>query len=173
MLKYIYGLQDPITELIRYIGATNNPKRRYGEHVYSDFKLDRDYWIYELKLRDLKPNLIVLTSSPSENWETEEENWILYARQQNWPLVNISSGKGNRGTFHTEETRKLMSIASRCRPPMSDSRKEHLSRINTGKTLSKETKTKIGLSSRDRIHSEESKSKISIANKLAWAKRRI
>jgi excinuclease UvrABC nuclease subunit len=33
MIVYIYGLQDPETKEVRYIGKANNPKVRYRQHI--------------------------------------------------------------------------------------------------------------------------------------------
>lgn len=65
---YIYGLVDPRTNEIRYIGVTNNPKVRYNGHctVSKTNQNLRSSWIRELREIKLRPIMEVI----------EECDWI-------------------------------------------------------------------------------------------------
>lgn len=61
-MRYIYKLIDPETNDIKYIGQTNNIKRRYNDHISSSFNENSDSyntykarWIRKLKSKDLLP----------------------------------------------------------------------------------------------------------------------
>jgi predicted GIY-YIG superfamily endonuclease len=53
---YIYTLSDPITNEIRYIGYSKDPKKRYANHLcISKLKSKKNSWIKSLKNKGLKP----------------------------------------------------------------------------------------------------------------------
>lgn len=61
--KYcIYTLKDPITNIVRYVGCTLNPKSRYSSHL-SYLRQDDNkkvIWISDLKNKGLKPIMTIL-----------------------------------------------------------------------------------------------------------------
>lgn len=59
-IRYIYGLVDPISKLLIYVGSTNNPMKRLSQHSarYAE-KYKRDY-ICELKSRGYDIELVIL-----------------------------------------------------------------------------------------------------------------
>ncbi len=87
--KYIYGLVDPRDLSVRYIGATVNPKTRYGSHLTDKFgsKKKRE-WIAELKLKDLKPTLKVFEKVTSGAYDEAEAKWIQYFKHKGFTLTN-------------------------------------------------------------------------------------
>jgi hypothetical protein len=66
---YIYSLIDPRNpDIIRYIGKTKNPKKRFNEHL-RDSKRFNDYksnWIKSLFRENIKPEMIILESCEEE-----------------------------------------------------------------------------------------------------------
>ena len=46
-ISYIYVLIDPNTEIVRYVGRTNNPKKRFYRHIYESRKNTNHYARYE------------------------------------------------------------------------------------------------------------------------------
>jgi hypothetical protein len=66
-MRYIYKLIDPMTNEIRYIGQTDNIKRRYNDHISSSFNENSDSydtykarWIRKLKSNNLLPFIEIL-----------------------------------------------------------------------------------------------------------------
>lgn len=57
--SYIYGLYNVDEEIIRYIGKSDNPKRRLQEHIQSSKfkKTHRDTWINSVLSKEGKVNL--------------------------------------------------------------------------------------------------------------------
>ena len=96
MIVYIYGLRDPATEEIRYIGKANNPKARLSNHLAcNDVNRHKNHWIASLKKIGLKPDLIILEETNTLEWEEREKHWIKYGRDNGWRLTNICEGGSN------------------------------------------------------------------------------
>jgi len=86
--RYIYGLADPFTYQIRYIGQTNNLQRRYKEHLEDCSDTKKSIWIRYLKSRGVVPGLVHLDTCTVADVDALEEWWIkLYVAKQ-WPLTN-------------------------------------------------------------------------------------
>lgn len=95
MKIYIYALKDPNTQLIRYIGKSNNPKFRYNNHIQHS-KKNRGCrhvvnWICSLLDQGLKPILEIIEECDKSNWAVREIYWIAYYRAQG-NLTNFSNG---------------------------------------------------------------------------------
>jgi hypothetical protein len=97
---FIYGLEDPITKEIRYIGKTINTKNRYYQHVcnFDNTNPHKKNWISLLKKQGLKPNLVIIEKTNEKNWEKRERYWIKTGLELGWKLTNISAG----GSVHCE-----------------------------------------------------------------------
>lgn len=94
---YIYALQDPRTEQIRYIGKTGNLKSRLYFHLQcKDVNRHKVGWIQQLKTEGLKPAMLTLEETTEVDWPEREKYWIAHGRQEGWPLTNISEG-GKQG----------------------------------------------------------------------------
>jgi len=90
---YIYGLVDPETGEMRYVGKSNNPKVRYQYHLADkNTNPHKTAWISGLSKRGLKPNLVILEETTREKWEERERYWIKRYRDEGAPLVNILEG---------------------------------------------------------------------------------
>lgn len=99
MSKYpqIYALQDPVTESIRYIGKAKNPAERFKAHLREAKSGKRSYpvyyWIAKLATKNLCPNLIVLASAVSEDWQSLEKLMIdQYRNDLGKKLLNVALG---------------------------------------------------------------------------------
>lgn len=94
----IYGLIDPITNQLRYIGKSNNIKARYREHLINakNKKTHRDNWIYSLLIKNKKPELLIIDVIPIEEWKYWELFYINYYLFIGCNLtnciINISTG---------------------------------------------------------------------------------
>ena len=93
MKTYIYILQDPTTEEVRYVGKSVNPKRRYNSHLWDKPKVKyySYYWIQSLLKKGLKPIMTVIDETET-NWEELERYWISQFKTWGYPLTNITEG---------------------------------------------------------------------------------
>jgi hypothetical protein len=73
-MRYIYTLSDPITMEIKYVGQTNEPKRRFNDHISSSINENSDLyntykarWIRKIISNDLMP--IIKIVEECENLE--------------------------------------------------------------------------------------------------------
>lgn len=128
--RYIYGLIDPRTGLIRYIGkCTRSPEERLGKHMHeartSTSQCHRLEWLRQLDWLDLMPLVTVLDELPSSARLPEhneaERWWIATARDYGYDLTNNTDGGDGGSTWDdiSEEERARrranMSVAARKR----------------------------------------------------------
>lgn len=74
MRKYfLYTLNDPILECPKYVGISNNPERRFEEHIKDISCTKKTKWIHSLLDQNLSPILKVVAESDNIreviNWE--------------------------------------------------------------------------------------------------------
>ena len=139
----IYGLIDPSTGFLRYVGKTANPLVRLRDHCCPP-RTDRSHranWIRSLRKLGMKPVLEVLEEVSTEQANDVERFWIASLRAAGADLVNCSDGgdgviwdPGRRDQlaeaarkFHTgrkrsAETRRKISEALTASHPMSGRR---------------------------------------------------
>jgi hypothetical protein len=92
-MNYIYGLIDPFTFKIRYIGKTANLRVRINGHMSDKEKTYKTNWIKELLKAGKRPIMVVIRKLPdTADWQIEERKWIAIARKYKWPLVNCTEG---------------------------------------------------------------------------------
>ncbi len=110
---FIYGLMEPETNMVRYVGKANNPKQRLAEHHQSTRLIKqknchRRNWLLSLIERGTKAKLIILEEVSIEEWENKEKEWI-----SKFPDLT-NSNKGGGGTTYSpkeisQETREKIS----------------------------------------------------------------
>jgi hypothetical protein len=92
----IYGLIDPRTRLIRYVGLSSRGMRRPKEHRLRscpDTYCRR--WIRQLHALGLDYEVAVLEVLASAVQLDEAERWwIAFGRACGWPLTNVTDGGG-------------------------------------------------------------------------------
>lgn len=131
---YIYGLVDPETNQLRYIGKSKNPESRYRKHLQDSKKkiTYKDKWIYHVLFKQKKPELIILDFTLNDDWEEIEKFYIAYFKFIGAKLTNLTEGGDNppsaKGRVWTAEQLK------------------RISENNKGKKRSEETKKNISLS---------------------------
>lgn len=92
-MHYIYGLIDPFTHKVRYIGQSIRPYQRLTNHCNDKSKTHRTNWIQSLIRIGSRPRLIILQELPSgSDWKSAEIKWISISRKYNWPLTNCTDG---------------------------------------------------------------------------------
>jgi hypothetical protein len=78
---YIYCLRDPRSGDVRYVGKTNNPKKRRVTH-YAQSMLEhgraKTKWVLELRSLGLRPELHVLETCDETTWRERERFWIAH-----------------------------------------------------------------------------------------------
>ena len=144
MIK-IYGLVDPRTNQIRYIGQTyRNLERRLYEHVYDCIRRPRSShkvkWINSLIKANLIPTILLLETVDKIILEEREKYWILKLKSDGVKLTNSTEG----GEFCTTGSN------------LSNDIKEHLSDVAKIRSIGK------GNSMWGKHHKESSKEKMSI-----------
>lgn len=93
MKTYIYILQHPTTEYVRYVGKTNSPKRRLQHHLSNKNKNGAyiNNWIRSLKNKGLKP-LMTIIDETEDNWQELEIYWIAQFKAWGFRLANVTLG---------------------------------------------------------------------------------
>ena len=104
-ITYIYGLKDPETKEIRYVGRTKYPaKRLYEHHQIRRIKTNtyRDFWINSLIKKGLKAEMVILEECGELNWSERERFWIAHTPN----LTNTL--KGGEGEFERYKKGQLI-----------------------------------------------------------------
>ena len=99
MTTYIYTLEHPITNEIRYVGKTNNPERRLHHHWTVGHKSNNKIgnWLKSLKKLKLKPIMTILDET-TDNWQQLEMYWISQFKTWGFRLTNhTDGGEGSYG----------------------------------------------------------------------------
>lgn len=146
---FIYSLSCPITDCIRYIGKTGDPKNRLLRHL-RDAKGDkvchRGSWIRSLVMKGQCPVLKILDEVPNAEWASWEAAYIEFFLEQGCDLVNQTlggdTGPNMRGYKHTPEAREKLRIANLGKPCLPETRLKIRASL-TGRKLSPERCAKM------------------------------
>ena len=110
---FIYTLNHPTTNEIKYVGKTNNPKRRLYHHI-EESKRKNGFknrhvinWINHLLLEKLKPTMNIIEICNEDNWEEREKYWIKYYKGSDVQLCNIESGGKHCIKNFSDETKLI------------------------------------------------------------------
>lgn len=108
---------DPATWIgqIRYVGKTNNPKKRRWDHEQPHgANVHRVNWIRTLRSRGQRPVLVILEECLMGAWREREVYWYGAMKARGERLINVVEG-GHGCLPHdvTEETRRRISAATR------------------------------------------------------------
>lgn len=117
---YIYGLVDPFTKQVKYVGKTIvKPEKRRDQHVSDSIGKGKGRlnkvkcaWIKELVSKKSKPDVIILEEVTKANWKEREQYWINFYGLDN--LTNIREG-GNGSFCHSDETKEIIKETSKQR----------------------------------------------------------
>lgn len=92
-ITYIYYLQDPTNDDIRYVGKTTDLKRRLKDHIKrsSKYKFHSATWIKSVLDKGVLPVIVELERVFDDSWKYREKYWISYYRE-NYDLTNILDG---------------------------------------------------------------------------------
>lgn len=114
----IYGLVDPLSGELRYVGLSSSGLRRPKFHAQHARRGDRGYcynWIRSLQELGLSYEIVVLEeTSSSVDLNTLERWWIAFARAWGCALTNLTDGGcGTFGWVPSAETRAKHAVAAR------------------------------------------------------------
>lgn len=117
----IYGLTDPQTQEIRYIGKSSSGMQRPREHLKPTALKKDSYktrWILSLLTQGVKPEIIVLQVVDSHDGLYElEQHWIKRLTIDGARLTNLTDGgEGTHGYKHTKKTKELLSLMKMGKP---------------------------------------------------------
>lgn len=116
---YVYGLIDPTTDELRYVGKTFDLSKRLRRH-YSDARIRPrthvNHWIASLFRDNLHPRCIIIESRHSaySNAALAEIDWIRILRQDCRLTNRTDGGDGCLGVVRapiSEETRRRLSVS--------------------------------------------------------------
>lgn len=133
----IYGLKDPRTGAIRYVGKSKvGMKRPLSHRVRCRDIRNKTHianWVRELQALGLDYEIVVLEYLPNDTaFREAEPRWIAKLRAEGCDLTNATiGGEGVIGRRHTEESKKKMSLARKGRP-FSEAHKQALSKARQG-----------------------------------------
>lgn len=88
----IYGLTDPVTGELRYVGKAENVKERYSSHLHDGSDSPKALWIRRLKELGLKPGVYLLERCDGETWQEAERRWIAHMETVGASLTNVRAG---------------------------------------------------------------------------------
>lgn len=109
---FIYGLQDPVTKQVRYIGATKNSlKTRLQGHLGNNDGTHRYHWIKSLLSKGIRPEIFLIEKVKRDDWEESERFWISYFKYIGANLVNGTDGGGGI-PFPSQDIRNRIGIAN-------------------------------------------------------------
>jgi hypothetical protein len=122
---FIYGLADPTTHEVRYIGKSNHPNKRYKDHLADTKNSYKRNWLSSLSKLNLTPELIILEEVLMSEWQEKERHYISLHLGKDAKLVNGTLGGdgvqlfGERNGFynktHSDETKLKLSLAGKQR----------------------------------------------------------
>jgi hypothetical protein len=105
---FIYGLTDPRTAVIHYVGKANDPVERYKAHLYPSAlgkNTAKNNWIKKLLAEGVKPGFCPLERvEPGDDWGQAERSWIALVRRA-WPGQNKNMLNGGQGSYQPRTTR--------------------------------------------------------------------
>jgi hypothetical protein len=99
----IYGLFDPNTGAIKYIGRSVNPTARLAHHMGRYTNKEKSAWIAELAKSGQRPEMIVLERVATlEEAKATEQAWIGRCIKAGASLTNgVYSGYTRGGNRHS------------------------------------------------------------------------
>jgi len=112
---YIYALQDPFTEKIKYIGRTINPKERLYGHICEgrNFNTDKAQWIKSILDQGKIPMIKILEETIKEKSVKAEEKWM---KKHKNTILNIS--KSGNGMMPTKSQNKDNYVGLKVEPEL-------------------------------------------------------
>lgn len=92
--RIVYGLIDPASDELRYVGKSINGMRRAKVHVYrKNEKGHCGNWVRSLRAQGLRPDILVIETLETDvELDDAERFWIAYFRMIGARLTNATDG---------------------------------------------------------------------------------
>lgn len=179
MKNIIYGLTDPRTGEIRYIGKSTNGMRRPNIHSTPSCLRDethKTHWIRELRRNGLRYGIVVLATTADKcELNKLEKALIAKARSDGWRLTNATDGGDGQspGYITRNETKRKLSAFFKGRKftrrvIRKIARGVRAAWKNPEVRAHQVAAIKTAASTRDYTCSDETRARISEASKKAW-----
>ena len=116
---FVYGLFDPVTDELRYIGKTSRGECRIKEHffksVWGTKKTHKEKWIAKHVEAGLEPHHAILSYCVDEEADNAKEiELIAHYREQGFNLTNSTvGGEGVIGHTFSEASKMQMSESAK------------------------------------------------------------
>lgn len=110
-ISYIYSLNCPITNEIKYIGKTIDPNVRLKSHLSEVKKKTRNKknnWVISLTRKGLVPIMKIIEVIPFDQEDEREIFWIDYYRNLGFDLKNLTIGGSGRRSPENDITRPII-----------------------------------------------------------------
>lgn len=137
-LHTIYGLVDPRTETVRYVGVTKRTVkhrlRGHLSHAASGKNFPVCRWIRKLKTAGLAPFPIAIEITTDRE---REVFWVSFYRQQGFTLLNCNAGGGGNVDAQPETREKMRQ--AQLGKKLSPEHIEKIRRANTGRVMLRES----------------------------------
>lgn len=160
----IYGLSDPITDEIRYVGKAVDLYTRIRNHYKPSrlkAKTHKNNWLNSMLNNNQFANVIIVEECENGDQLNEcEIKWIKYYRELGNDLTNGTEG-GDGGKMSPESIEKMR--ATKIGVKLSHDHKLNISEGNKGRIVSEETRKKLSESRKKYIVSDETKEKMKLA----------
>lgn len=148
----IYGLRDPRTLELRYIGKATDPERRFRQHLeqgqLNRYRTQKNSWLKNLLAAGHQPLLETIAVVEPHQANETEIHWIAWYRASGARLTNGTAGGDggaitdpeararisatHLGAKRTAETRKKMSVSAKARCA-EEKERQRLSSISNNK----------------------------------------
>ena len=178
---FVYGLTDPRTHQLRYIGVSKHPEKRIKSHASAarnGAKPMCSKWIRGLLKIGLSPDMFIIEESNNLKWMEDESFWIAYFRFIGCNLLNMTSGgEGTMAYTHSPITREKLSksnkgkkrsaeivAAMRLLKP-TEAQRIAISKKLTGRPMPKDISERISITLTGRSRPDDVKKKISDSHK--------
>lgn len=120
----VYGLIDPRSNELRYVGCCFDPKRRLLGHmstarslhkVPADRVLPKDAWLAELAREKLTPKVQILETFPPTSLLPyyDEQRWIIRLRKRGFDLLNAKKTRNFKSRWTVRSTSGWLSCDGR------------------------------------------------------------
>jgi len=162
---FIYGLSDPRTREIRYIGKADRPKIRFAAHIgAAKTNREKSYksnWIRSLLSKGLRPVLEIIDEVKITEWQAAEAAYIAFFREEGCPMVNSAPGGEGFGAqeYHPMFGKPMPSETKAKIGAAQKGEKNH----GFGKKRPPDVRARISASEKGRVFSVEHRAKISEA----------
>lgn len=117
--KFIYTLSDPNNGIVRYIGKTNNIKKRLQKHLSNNHlssPTKKNNWIISLIRKDMIPIIEVLDEVDSNDIDFYEVFYISLFKSWGFDLLNGTDG-GDGYDWSGRKHKKSSNIKNRMNSP--------------------------------------------------------